>query len=154
MSHMLRTATFRAISAVFLGLLLVGMANGKDPQPASKSDGLTGKQAEQLIKDLDSDAFRTRERAAKKLEKAGVRAFDALVKHAGRGSLETRMRCFEILGKALQSDDKRVAAEAKKSLQKLAKSDNRGVANRAKSVLTEPKQQKLDPDHRRRQWSD
>ncbi len=139
-------ARWRMSTSVFLSILLVGMVSAKAPPASSKPDGRTDKQIERLIKDLDSNTFRTRAQAAKELEKAGVRALDAVSRHAEKGSLETRLRCFKILAKSLWSKDERVAAGAKAVLEKLAKSDNRRVANQAKSALKKSEQKKLAPE--------
>lgn len=91
-----------------------------------------------LIQDLGSDKYQTRADATEALLKAGVPATAALEKAADSDDLEMPNRCVAILRRMLQGDDKAASEAARKSLETLAKSDRKYLANRAQLALKAP----------------
>ena len=99
------------------------------PQPAA------GESIEQLIEQLDSAVFDTREAAGTKLAAKGVAAIAALEKAAANGNLEVSSRATNILGGLLKSPDEATENTAFKALQNLADSDSASAARKARSIL-------------------
>jgi len=90
---------------------------------------------DQLIEELDSADFETREQACGKLAALGKAAIAALEKAAANGNLEVSSRATAVLGKLLKSKDEATENAALKALEKLADGDSPAVARKAKSLL-------------------
>ena len=102
-------------------------------QEQAESD--TGTDYDALVKQLDSDSFKLRRDASRKLSAAGKAAFPALKRAAQGESLEAANRAFDILTKHLESEDDPLKAEAQSVLEQIAESDNATAASQAKGIL-------------------
>jgi hypothetical protein len=112
-----------------------------DDQPAEKSSsGKSQPSAAEIwqwIKDLDSDAFATRQTAAEMLYQAGKPVIAALEQAAGGKSLEVTMQSVNVLRRQLQSADNETKQAAKDALERLSKSQSPAAAP-AKEALAPP----------------
>jgi len=115
--------------------LVVAVASAPADEPKEKSSPPTALQIAQWIKDLDSDDFDARKKAATQLVAAGKRAAGQVGKAAEGDSAEVTARCLDILAKLLQSTDAETKAEAKKALESLAKGKNPAAARQADALL-------------------
>jgi len=94
-----------------------------------------GESVEQLIGQLDSAEFDTRESASGKLAAKGKSAVTALEKASAGGNLEVSSRATGVLGKLLNSSDDATEKAAAEALQRLADGDNPAAGRKAKSIL-------------------
>ncbi len=93
----------------------------------------------QLIKDLDSDAFQTRQRASRELEKLGGQVIPEVTKALESASAEVQSRCLLLLTKCWGSRDEPTRQAAGRALKQLQDSKNPTVARFAKRLLVPPK---------------
>jgi hypothetical protein len=108
---------------------------GKDAKAAAAGSPAAAESIAQLVEQLDSADFGTREAACGKLAAKGKEAIPALEKAAANGNLEVSSRATGILGKLLDSSDKDTDDAALKSLHNLADGDSPTAARKAKSIL-------------------
>ena len=107
----------------------------RSPRPTAKSPAAAGESVEQLIEQLDSADYDTREAACGKLAAKGKAAIAALEKAAANGNLEVSSRATTVLGKLLKSSDEATEKAATEALQRLADGDSPAAARKAKSIL-------------------
>jgi hypothetical protein len=103
----------------------------KDAKPVA-----AGETVEQLIEQLDSADFDTRDKASGKLAAKGKDAVPALEKAAANGDLEVSSAATNVLGKLLDSADEATTKAADEALQRLSDGDRPAAARKAKSILT------------------
>lgn len=140
-------------SALLVGFALslvtfAGPAVTSAQQPASgavepKAETPSKPSSEQIarwVKQLDDDAFATRQAAHQKLESAGAAAIDAL-RHAAVGdSHEASVRAIDILKNHFHGENKALKQSAEAALKSIAEGDQTGAARRATNALKdEPK---------------
>ena len=94
-----------------------------------------GESVEQLIQQLDSADYDTRDRACGKLAAKGKAAIAALEKAAANGDLEVSSSATTILGKLLKSSNEATEKAANETLQRLADGDRPSAARKARSIL-------------------
>jgi len=112
-------------------------SRGGESPDAAKSQPSTA-EIGQWIKDLDSDAFATRQTAAEMLYQAGGKpAIAPLEQAAGGKSLEVTMQSINVLRRHLQSADKDTQQAAKDALERLSKTQSPAAAP-AKEALAPP----------------
>ena len=91
----------------------------KDAKPAATTESpAAGESVEQLIEQLDSADYDTREAACGKLAAKGKAAIAALEKAAANGNLEVSSRATTVLGKLLKSSDEATEKAATEALQR------------------------------------
>lgn len=98
----------------------------------------TPEQLQQWTQDLVSPKFATRQAASQKLVHSGKAGMDAVAGAAQTDDLELATRCLAVLTEGLSSKSEDVQLAARTALQKLAKSENKSVAQRARAALEAP----------------
>ncbi|MEO1994003.1 MAG: hypothetical protein ABGZ17_01870 [Planctomycetaceae bacterium] len=93
----------------------------------------------QLIKELDSDAFQTRQRASRELDKLGGQVIPEVTKALAHASAEVQARCLLLLTNCWRSPDESTRQAARRALKQLERSENSEVAVYAKRMLDPPK---------------
>src|SRR5262245_18150732 len=94
----------------------------------------------QLVEQLESPAFAERQEATRQLSEAGKAAFAELEKATQAGSREASGRALDVLKGHFQRGDNETKTAAQAALERLAKSCNTALAERAKNVLNPPPQ--------------
>ncbi|MEX0701323.1 MAG: hypothetical protein WD069_04445 [Planctomycetales bacterium] len=110
------------------------------PAPAAQ-DGQAAPAAERIagwVKDLANDDFETRIQAAENLQEAGQAAIAPVAEAALGGDLDVATRCIAILESLHRAEDAATKQAAKAALEKLAKSDDKSVAQRADAIVNPP----------------
>ncbi len=114
----------------------------KEPEkttPAEKTQvsppSVTPEELDQLVQQLDADAFADRQAASQRLAELGRAAIDALIRAAASESLEANVRALDILKKHLDSQDAELKKSAKEALEKIAEGPRPASARRAKDIL-------------------
>ena len=110
-------------------------AAGESPVADGTSPAAAGETIAQLIEQLDSADFGTRDKAAGKLAARGKEAIAALEKAAANGNLEVSSSATTVLGKLLNSSDEATEKAANEALQRLADGDRPAPARKARSIL-------------------
>jgi hypothetical protein len=110
-------------------------AAGESPVADGTSPAAAGETIAQLIEQLDSADFGTRDKAAGKLAARGKEAIAALEKAAANGDLEVSSSATTVLGKLLNSSDEATEKAANEALQRLADGDRPAPARKARSIL-------------------
>ncbi|MSR57644.1 MAG: PDZ domain-containing protein [Planctomycetaceae bacterium] len=100
-----------------------------DEKPLSKAE------IRELIQLLASDSFETREWATRRLEQAGAGAVALLSQAAEAGSLEITCRTVRALAGIVQRGDRATFEAAQIELERLAESQSRAAARRARATL-------------------
>jgi hypothetical protein len=128
-------------SLVALGLLTRNQVQAEAP-PAEKASADKSRpsaaEIRQWIKDLDSDAFATRQTAAEMLYQAGKPAIAAIEQAAGGKSLEVTMQSVNVLRRQLQAADNETKQAAKDALDRLSKSQSPAAAPAKEAVAPPP----------------
>jgi hypothetical protein len=94
---------------------------------------------ERLIPQLDDAEFSQRQAASQELMEAGKAVFPQLEKAALEGSREASGRAIDILKTHYARGDDATKQAAQAALERLAKSNNSGAAQRADEILNPPK---------------
>lgn len=95
-------------------------------------------QLQQWTRDLSSPVFAVRQAASQKLVQAGKAGMEQVAITAQTEDLELATRCLAVLAEGLISKAEDVRQAARGALEKLAASDNRSVARRARQALEAP----------------
>ena len=103
-----------------------------------KSIPATEEQLKQWIQDLVNPKFAVRQAASQKLVQSGKAGMEAVAGAAQTDDLELATRCLAVLAEGLSSKTAEVQQAARTALQNLAKSDNKSVAQRARTALEPP----------------
>ena len=123
-----------------VGLLAVSMLARADDvanAPALAGDGAA--ETSRLIPQLDDAEFSQRQAASQELMEAGRVVFPELEKAALEGSREASGRAIDILRTQFARGDNDTKQAAQAALERLAKSNNAGAAQKANDVLNPPK---------------
>lgn len=122
----------------------------EEPAPTAevKAPAPTATTAEiaDLVKQLDADDFKARQLAAEKLNALGRPAIPALIDAAQSTQLELMSQALGILRGFHQDNNADLKAAAKEALEKVAAGTNPNAAQRAKDLLTPPKDAGSDPN--------
>ncbi|MDA1015567.1 MAG: hypothetical protein O3A00_14085 [Planctomycetota bacterium] len=119
---------WRAVTACcFLALCSTLVADDKKPN------------ADELVKQLDSDEFADRQAATEKLTALGTSAIPALIQGAQSRSLEPRRRSLAVLSGFFKGQDAETKAAAKKALEELASGKDVKLSSAAKKILEPPR---------------
>lgn len=126
-----RTLFGAALLAGLAGIVPLAKADAADDaQPAAEKVDVAG-----AIGQLSDPDFGVRNLATDRLVSAGADAIAPVEKAAGTGDLELATRCVRILDRLNMSPHEAVRKEAGAALERLAKSENKSVAQRAAGVL-------------------
>jgi hypothetical protein len=106
-----------------------------DQPAATAPEKATREQLEQWITELIHPKFAIRQAASQKLLEAGRAGMEAVAKAADSPDLELATRCLAILNEGLSSSDDSSKKAAREALNKLTKSQNKSVAQRAQQAL-------------------
>ncbi len=137
-SRLLEIGGVVAIALIALGQASIAQADDPLAEKASAAKSQpSAAEIGQWVKDLDSDAFATRQTAAEMLYQAGKPAIAALEQAAGGKSLEVTMQSVNVLRRQLQSADNEAKQAAKDALERLSKSQSPAAAP-AKEALAPP----------------
>lgn len=110
-----------------------------DTKPESdKTEPPSSEQLQEWVKELVHQKFATRQAASQKLIQAGVPGMQAAAEAAKTDDLELATRCLSVLTEGLASKSEAVKKAARTSLEELAKSENKSVAQRARQGLEAP----------------
>ena len=109
-----------------------------DPKADIPAATVKPEQLEQWTRDLVDAKFTVRQTASQKLIEAGVPGMEAVAKAADAMNLELASRCLAVLSEGLAAKDEAVRKAAKEALQRLTKSENKSVAQRAQQALDTP----------------
>ena len=88
-----------------------------------------------LIDELNSDDFRVRETATRRLSEMGRPAIEPVVRAMDHGSLEVIVRATTILERIYRAGDDETIDEVESALERLGRHTNRSVSGRAEVVL-------------------
>jgi hypothetical protein len=123
-----------------LGLLAVSLlARADDAASAPTPAGDVAAEISRLIPQLDDAEFSQRQAASQELMEAGKAVFPELEKAALEGSREASGRAIDILRTQFARGDDATKQAAQAALERLAKSNNAGAAQKANDVLNPPK---------------
>ena len=106
----------------------------QDVAPVSKANPRIA----QLIKDLDSDDFQTRQRAGRELEELGGQVIPQVTKALESASAEVKSRCMLLMARFLGSGDEPTRQAAERVMKQLQNSKDRFVARFAKDLAAGP----------------
>lgn len=106
------------------------------PEPAA----VAGDDPKSWIKGLDETEFARRQEASQRLMEAGKAVFPELESAALQGRREASGRAMEILERHFQRGDDDTKQAARAALERLAKTGNAGVVQRANNALNPPQQ--------------
>jgi len=109
----------------------------KQPQDAAPVPKANPRIAE-LIKDLDSDDFQTRQRASRELEKLGSQVIPQVTKALESASTEVKSRCMLLMARFLGSGGEPTRQAAWRALKQLQNSKDPTAARFAKDLLARP----------------
>jgi len=108
-------------------------------QPARSQEATASAEGNQriaeLIKKLDSDDFRTRQRASRELDKLGGQVIPEVTQALESASAEVQSRCLLLLTRCWDSKDEATHKAAERALKELQDSANPIVAQFAKRLL-------------------
>jgi len=124
------------------GLFLAGMSQVEICRAAPPAEAETAEvkapttdELTEWVRQLESNEFATRRQATEKLIAAGAAAVEPVAAAANTDDLEVATRCIAILGELLKSADKSTSDSARKALERLAESERKSVARRARSTI-------------------
>lgn len=124
---------------LMLSVLLGSGVYAFEDDGESKTEQADAATIDQLVQDLESKDFATREAATKELNRLGKAVAPAVTKTALGKNREASGRAFGILKKLFQSKDADTKAAAKKGLEEIADANVPGVSQQAARVLEPPK---------------
>ena len=133
--------------AFLLGVLILASGIGthaaqSTPEPVREVKEPT-EVLERWGRELDSDDFRVREEASRRLSNAGPQAIPILNRIASGDSLEAATRALDVLKRQFQSENEATRLAAHEALKKLAKSSNNTIARKALAAIAPP----IPPDN-------
>lgn len=122
-----------------LACALLAAATVRANPPATTAD-IQPADIAQFVEQLQSPAFSERQEATRQLSEAGQVAFPELERLTQSGSREVSGRALDVLKGHFQRGDNATKTAAGAILERLAKSSNAAIAERAKNVLNPPAQ--------------
>jgi hypothetical protein len=137
---MLRTIFLFAAFAFLSATRLVVASEG-----SARSAAIEHEQIAELVRRLDHDEFAERQAATQKLTEAGTRALPQLEIAAAGGNREASRRALEIVKQHFHKGDTAIRIEARETLARLAKNENKAIALRANDVINPVRSSMLPP---------
>ncbi len=129
-----------------VGILSVRTTKAEEPVKPQENPKAEASKAEpskaeiaQWVKDLDSDAFATRQAAGDMLFQTGKPAIAALADAALGKSLEATMQAVNVLRRLTQTGDKEAREAAKDALERLAMTETAAAAPARQALAPPPK---------------
>ena len=113
-------------------------AGERQTEAVSEPQSASAEQLAKWIQELVDPKFAIRQLASQKLIEAGAPAMKAVAQAAESKNLELITRCLGVLTEGLSADAEATRASAREGLEKLARSQNNSVAQRAQQSLDTP----------------
>ena len=120
---------------ILLAISTQTMAVGRCDEPTGESP--SRETIRQWTVDLDSNSFRIRTQATRRLIGAGQLAAAPVGRAIERGGLEVRERGFLVLRRLIESDDSNTSTKVERVLDDLSKNDTAQVAFRATRIVAD-----------------